>query len=390
MGVPKDSPLVVSLSGQTTRQGTDGTWDWVEAAETQKTAMWAMVAIGKWRSVYDPPYKNLPAVRVHLLNPAPSVLKSFAPEVRRVALYYQRWLPNWPFDELEVFEAPMQCNGYTWIAPHGMVSVQKTLVAGSARVGERGAAQFLKHRPHLESGLFAHELAHQYWGHVARPANTEDFWIAETFAESYACMYVAAGFKPKDCEVRQKQNRRLWEREYRNKTHIRASLTDAYRSLYQPEIVYQYGPYVMNEMLRRRLSKEAYFGALDRIVSAANGDFVTTEQLQAALEQSSKKDLQDFFDFWVHLGMVPKLRLDWEAHEDGTVSGELRSDIPVGTFDVPVVIVDGSNTVKTVWVQVKHGTGILPKTSVNGTAKVMLDPTYMVLAGSRKAVKRTP
>ena len=55
--------------------------------------------------------------------------------------------------------------------------------------------------------------------------------------------------------------------------------------------------------------------------------------------------------------MVPKLRLDWEAHEDGTVSGELRSDIPFGTFDVPVVIVDGSNTVKTVWVQVKHGTG---------------------------------
>ena len=108
------------------------------------------------------------------------------------------------------------------------------------------------------------------------------------------------------------------------------------------------------------------------------------------LEQSSKKDLQDFFDFWVHLGMVPKLRLDWEAHEDGTVSGELRSDIPFGIFDVPVVIVDGSNTVKTVWVQVKHGTGILPKTSVNGTAKVMLDPTYMVLAGSRRAVKRTP
>ena len=61
----------------------------------------------------------------------------------------------------------------------------------------------------------------------------------------------------------------------------------------------------MNEMLRRRLSKEAYFGALDQIVSAANGDFVTTEQLQAALEQSSKKDLQDFLIFGSIWGWYP-------------------------------------------------------------------------------------
>ena len=111
---------------------------------------------------------------------------------------------------------------------HGMVSVQKPWWPDLPEC-ERGAAQFLKHRPHLESGIRLSLRINTGDTSLARP--TRGLLDRRDLRRVLRMHVRGGGFKPKDCEVRQKQNRRLWEREYRNKTHIRASLTDAYRSL---------------------------------------------------------------------------------------------------------------------------------------------------------------
>jgi aminopeptidase N len=143
----------------------------------------------------------------------------------------------------------------------------------------------------------------------------------------------------------------------------------------------------MFPILRARTGERAYFVGLDAFMKKA-GDFVSTEQLQAALEKSSERDLGDFFDFWVYGGHIPKLHLEWEAHDDSTVSAVIHSDVPFGTFKVPVVLNYKGAPLDEIWVVVRDGEGRLPKTAVTGKANVLLDPGFKTLAVGRKVTKR--
>jgi aminopeptidase N len=243
---------------------------------------------------------------------------------------------------------------------------------------------------HLVHRVYAHELAHQYWGHLAPPASIEDFWIAETFSEVFSCMYVGAAFDPKECASEMKDKRLYWEARDPGPLAT-ASLSRAYSTFRQPRVVYDYGPYLFAEMLRPRLGKEAFFGALDLLLTEHPHEPVTTERLQQYLEAASGQDLSDFFDFWVHSGFVPHLQLSWTV--DGSdVVGEVTSDVPFGTFDVAVRVWDpkGDET-KQAWaqVQVVDGVGrfVVPRPGPAKRLKIELDPDLRTLARSR-AVKR--
>ncbi|MBT3221127.1 MAG: hypothetical protein HN348_18760, partial [Proteobacteria bacterium] len=379
IAVPKSTKLTVAAAGETTREWEDDDFRWLEATHTDTTAMWPSLGVGKWDSRIDPPHDDLPGVRVHLFKTQDNVIESFAPEVRRVLTYFQRWLPAYPFPELEVFQAPSDCKQMVWIAPHGLVHVQQMFASNAV------ATSPIRHdQPHLEQGILAHELAHQYWGHIARPANIEDFWMAETFAESYACMYVGAAFKPKDCQVRMEAKQKRWERDTAG-LRQRASLTAAYSSPHQAAIVYDYGPYVFNEMLRRRMTRERYFGALDLLLADHHQQHVTTEKLEQYFSLAGERDLGDFFDFWVYSGFIPKVTLKWTS-KGKTITGTVTADIPFGTFDVPIQITDKDDQLVEVWVEVVDGEGHF---EVDGgrKPKVALDPNNMILAQSRKVVR---
>lgn len=380
--VPEGSKLVGALSGDTQGEGTEGGWRWVEAAHETGPASWAYAAVGRWRSTIEPARAGLPAVRTHLLSSLGADESTFAPEVRRVAGFFQRWLPSYPLKEIEVVESPSRCGGFVWIAPHGLVNLQRMIITG-----ETVASSPRDHQPELESGIFAHELAHQYWGHQIGPASIEDFWIAETFAEVYACMYVGAAFSAKHCTVRLDEASRIWS----DVKSPPASLTQAYRSGSQPDIVYRYGPVLFHRMLRLRIGDLAYFGALDLLQIEHAREPTTTERLEAYMSGASQQDLTPFFDFWVRGGHIPSLRLAWEPIEEGgttKVVGTVTSDVPFGTFDVAVRVTwaDGTET----WprVVVTDGTGQLETAGSVGVTAVRLDPDELTLARTRSVGRR--
>ena len=375
VGVPAGSGFEAAVGGDTARVWDEGGWTLTQAADTNP-ALWPTVSVGRWHSLAEPATADLPAVRVHMFNRLD--LPTFGPEIRRVVQYYEGWLPKYPVGELEVFESPAGCGGFVWIAPHGMVSVSKMVLAGQVGVGPDES--------YFEHGILAHEIAHQYWGHVAEPGNMDDFWLAETMAESYACMYVGAAFGPQACAERVKNARNQWER-----TELRpwqsASLTGAYRSPLQPAIVYRYGPYVMHEMLRRRVGVETYFVALDVMLREHGGERITTERLQDYLSRASGQDLGDFFDYWIHVGDIPAVSVD--ATVAGTsLTGEITSDVPFGTFDVPLIITDDDGE-REVWVDVVDGAASFTA-PVRGKVKLKLDPTGMILARSRSVKLNQP
>ena len=60
----------------------------------------------------------------------------------------------------------------------------------------------------------------------------------------------------------------------------RVPLVTAYDSPIQQRILFDYGPYLFQEMLRPRIGNERYHGALDLLATDFAGKAVTTEQVE--------------------------------------------------------------------------------------------------------------
>jgi aminopeptidase N len=127
----------------------------------------------------------------------------------------------------------------------------------------------------------------------------------------------------------------------------------------------------------------AFFLALDRLAQRRKNMRVSTDDLQAILEETSGQDLSDFFDYWIHGGRIPKVSLTYALvdQEEGVQQVEacVSADIPFGSFDVPVEIKDASGEVAAL-VDVNDGSGEFSVPGRSGDIEVLLDKdTHMVL-----------
>ncbi|MCB9743332.1 MAG: hypothetical protein H6741_32430 [Alphaproteobacteria bacterium] len=380
VSVPADSGMSVALSGPTARRWTDGGGlAWTEVTQ-ERPARWPSVSVGEWASLEAPGAEGLPALTVRLFPDLEESLAGFAGEIGRALSAYHQLLPPYPFEELEIAQAQDQAYGFTWIAPHGVINVQQGVVFGTT--------DMRAYSPHLEEGVLAHELAHGWFGHVAVPARTEDFWIAESFSESLSCIYLAAAYGAADCAARMDGAARTWLN--RDRRRSSAALSRAYYLPDQADIVYLYGPYVVHHMLRGRLGDAAYVQGIQALVEGGDPRLVTTQDVQAAFEASSGQDLQDFFDFWIRGGFIPQslvLATRKERREDGWyVLGELESDVPFGRFDVQLQIRDGEANYTVPWVEVVDGAGAFELGPFPGELApiVRLDPADLTLARGKR------
>lgn len=402
VGVRDDSGLVAVVPGDPASTRIDSGWIWTTATQTTSSP-WLRVAVGAWpRTRFDRANPTSTHVRLH--KSPDRMIEGLPAQTRQLGSYLAGWLPPLSHREWHVIESPTQC--LTWrytrisvrlkngdlvqdnsyeireapkrcthrleLAPKAVIPLQRYVIAGNRKY-------VMDSVPHQAAGAFAHQLAHQYWGHLARPAHPSDFWIAETFAELYSCMYVGAAHGPRACEARMKQARERWERVGAGT----ASLTAAYSSPDWEDIVWLYGPYVMLEMLRPRLGNDTFFLALDVLLRDHPDEPLTTERLQHYFEQASGQDLGDFFDLWVHQGFIPSLALTWDLDEHGRVEGVITSDLPFGTIDVPV-LVRGKDVQHVVMVDVVDGEGRFRSEPVEGRPRVSLDPDGRVLARKRQ------
>lgn len=89
---------------------------------------------------------------------------------RKLIAFYEPWLGPFPFDEFNIIEI----NELGWgQAPPGTMFI--TREAFTPLLNDIWS-QGVNHR-------FAHEIAHQYWGHVVKMGSLEEQWLTESFAE---------------------------------------------------------------------------------------------------------------------------------------------------------------------------------------------------------------
>lgn len=390
-------PLEGAISGQTLSDvtGDDG-WRVIKAEE--KAARIASVGVGKWVTYTEPASGRMPGVRVNLMSTEARALGEFPPEIRRAVSFMQRFLPGLEQEEIEVYQ--------------GASMLPSTARSAEFRYGRAGLVQLRRIKttdvganteiqekyPALTQTMLARQVAHQYWGQRTPPNSSRDRWVVEALADAYGAFYVRAGLG-KDTWTKRldRVTKRLekpvdrGEKDDVRKLRRPLSLTEPqHLSDIRGVMKADYGFILIAHTLRDRIGSTAFFLALDRLAQRRNHVPVSTDDLRAIFEETSGEDLSDFFDFWVHGGRLPKVTLEYysEAAEDGTktVHGCVSSDVPFGSFDIPVAISDGSGEVSAL-VDVDDGQGEFHVPGRSGDISVSLDPKRQLVLYARDTKK---
>jgi hypothetical protein len=397
--------LSVAVSGDTVKkwddlEGTGRRWVEVEGRRAHTPG----VAIGQWKERDEPPAAGLPGVSTHLFFKQAAALPTFAPEVRRVVSFLDRFLPAFPQQEVEVWQGASVFSGTAerqgfYATAYGLVGMtavaQHTSAGGDLEVGQTTAVE--KENPYLAQTMVARQVAHQYFGESMAPATERDRWLDEALSDAYALFYLRGAIGKDAFDQRLEAVRAGLEDPTEraatvgqtNRYHRPYSLTGAtYASDLSPKLRAEYGTYVVAQMLRRKVGDQPFFLAIDRMVGARTGGSLSTERFQQLMEAASGQDLSDFFEFWVHGGLIPMItlqtRVDQQADGSVTVHGCLVSDVPFGTFEVPVQLFEPSTgKVASGPVKVVDGLGRFDVTGWKTTPEVELDPEYLVLAHGR-------
>src|SRR5207247_8278958 len=160
--------------------------------------------------------------------------------------------------------------------------------------------------------VVAHEIAHQWFGDSVTESTWADLWLSEGFATYFAGLFIEKyeGADPFRDYLRN-QAARYFAYEKQRNTPIHDEETQDLMRLLNPNN-YEKGAWVLH-MLRKRLGDDAFFRGLRAYYNAHREANATTEDLRAALESASGKDLKDFFARWVYGTGHPQYQLQWNS-----------------------------------------------------------------------------
>lgn len=161
--------------------------------------------------------------------------------------------------------------------------------------------------------LSAHELAHQWWGDLITCATWHDIWLNEGFATFSEALWYER--KPGGTMAA------YFSRMQANKPRSTSGTVYVYNATNVNEVfsgtnVYDKGAWVVH-MLRGFLGDTLFFQCLHDYRQAYAESSATTDDFRAVCEQTSGRDLANFFDQWVMNGGSPTYRYGWRAQSAG-------------------------------------------------------------------------
>ena len=234
-------------------------------------------------------------------------------------------------------------------------------VQSSTRFGgmENVSAIFYPERPLSEGRdielTVAHETAHQWFGDAVTESDWRHLWLSEGFATYFAALffehtYGAARFR----EVMEESRQQYLASDVAGIPIVDESENNLFELLNANN--YDKGAWVLH-MLRRQLGEEAFFAGIRDYYRSFEHGVALTEDLQAALEEASGRDLAAFFRQWIYSPGHPRLRVAWSAN--GTVEVEQVQPAGLPAFRFPLTLefdVEGEKIRRTVEVTDRTGT----------------------------------
>ncbi|HEY1252221.1 MAG TPA: M1 family aminopeptidase [Thermoanaerobaculia bacterium] len=282
-------PFVPFAPGVTIRREAEGD-DNVLETKVDHPIQGAVVLAGK----YDVHEESRNGVKIRVATYAisnPRGVKQLTDLAELVIGYYEQFLGPFPFPEYNILEI----NDYGFgQAPPGVMFI--TSEAFNPLLGDMNQifSQGINER-------FAHEIAHQYWGHVVKSPSAEEQWLEESFAEYCAALFL----KTHRTEAIYTSLYKHWKRraDYANEFAPIPLANRVWDPVTGFEIrtglLYDKGP-ILLAALHKELGDETFLTFLKSYQKSFAWKFGTTKHVAGLLQYLTKKDYGPFFDkyFW--------------------------------------------------------------------------------------------
>jgi hypothetical protein len=243
-----------------------------------------------------------------------------------LAFYAEKFGPS-PYPTLGLVVAEGEVPGGH--SPPGLVYLQRRPPVLSTRSLPDDPANFSD----LPGFFLAHEAAHQWWGQGMAPANYRERWLSEAGAQYAAALWL---------------RERLGERAFRSMMDRMGRWAMRYDSAgpihlgqrlghlkgdprVMRAVVYDKGAWVLH-MLRGLVGDEAFFAGTRAFLERFRYSKAGTEDLRAALEEASGRDLRPYFEAWIYGTGLPALR--WSARTENAAAG-FRTTVEIRPQGLP-------------------------------------------------------
>jgi hypothetical protein len=183
--------------------------------------------------------------------------------------------------------------------------------------------------------FLAHEAAHQWWGQAIGWKNYHEQWISEGFSQYFAALYAENFRRDVFRNVIAQMARWTLDRSDQGPVYLGYRLGHikndgrVFRAL-----VYNKGALTLH-MLRKLIGDDAFFRGLRRFYSTWRFKKAGTEDVKAAFEAESQRDLDAYFDRWIYGSSLPRLKFSYTTESDAVnVRFEQIGDV----FELPVTV----------------------------------------------------
>ena len=155
-------------------------------------------------------------------------------------------------------------------------------------------------RDSTETNLISHELAHQWWGNMITCKSWNHFWLNEGFATFMSAAYNEHLFGNKKYQEDIDAYFGVYKK-IKSKGVDKPLVFDNWSNPSQDDrnLVYFKGAYVLH-LLRTELGDEPFWDGIKYFSQTYYGKSVTTRDFQSAMEKSTNRSLQSFFNEWIY------------------------------------------------------------------------------------------
>jgi hypothetical protein len=259
--------------------------------------------------------------------------KTVAASIEGAVRLFSKIFRPYPWDHLAATEIP---------ASHGQ---------GFPQLLHLAWVSFDSERKGITDAFRAHEVAHQWFGHIVGWDTYHDQWLSEAFAEYAGGLYLQASYPGNDeffdqlkqwrDDVLERGGHTAWHEGPQVAPIWLGRRCSSYRSpASYHNIVYAKGAYVLH-MLRQMLhdyktgSDRRFFWMISDYIDRYAGSDASTEDFRRVVEAHCHQDMGWFFDQWVYCTQIPRFKYHWEREEQPDGRWIVRGRIEQSEADPP-------------------------------------------------------
>lgn len=296
-------PHVAFAPGVTVRNVEEGDYNVLET-KLDKPVQFGIVHGGRYHvdeEVYDAGTPQQLTIRVasYALDNK-RAMKQLSNLAWKMVRNYEPWLGPFPFKEFNIIEIPALGFGQ---APPGTMFITKEAFNPTLGQDNQFFSQGINHR-------FAHEIAHQYWGHVVKMGSREEQWVTESFAE-YSSSLIMKQLKKGAYESMLAR----WKANANDATEvssialanrIRIASDPAASGRFRQSLIYSKGAYLL-AALHKQLGDDKFLTFLRSLQGIFAWQYLTTPDMAKLLQRIDGKDYMPFFEAYYYGTGMPKM-----------------------------------------------------------------------------------